>query len=65
MEDKGYFTKTCLQTYLSADIVSSAGSCSLPDSGEGRGNIFTKGNSYPAFRQIKGGQRALSPFAVS
>lgn len=37
MEDKGYFTKICLQTYLSADIVSSAGSCSLPDSGEGRG----------------------------
>lgn len=45
MEDKGYFTKVCLQTYPSADFVSSGESCSLPDSGEGRGNIFTKGNS--------------------
>lgn len=35
MEDKGYFTKACLQTYLGANFVSSGQSHSLPDSGEG------------------------------
>lgn len=65
MEDKGYFTKVCLQTYLSAHFVSSEESCSFPGSGEGSGNIFTKRNSCSAFRQIKGSQRALSTFSAS
>lgn len=65
MEDKGYFTKACLQTHLSADFVSSRKTCSLPYSGEGRGNIFTKTNSRPARRQINGVRRYLSTFAAS
>lgn len=75
MEDKGYFTKVCLQTLsfankfvcrlISVLTLPRVKSCSLPGSVERRGKIFTKGNSCPAFWPIKGGQRALSTFVTS
>ena len=59
MEDKCYFSKVCLCRPISVlTFLSPVKSFSLPDSREGKGNTFTKGNFCPAFMQIEGGQKS-------